>query len=290
MIIETLYDKGTAEETEDIALTRTVNGFDGPHIIAVVADGVSSPYNPAEGPRLFHGRTGGQLVCEAIRNAVSDIGLGDTIESLVLMASLRIRELAMHHQLPMQRSDLLPGAAFVFARIDEKRIRIVQGADCCAVWERKDGTVNATRNQVFDHDSMLKELIAELMIRYNGDREKVWQKLMPILFQVRLWHVNKKGRNGYAILNGQEEAIGCCRRITLSRKRTRRLILFSDGMVPFGETKDRKLLGQMVMGLFDQGGLPAILRRTRKFEEEEQRTSHIHHAEATAISIEDLLV
>jgi len=282
--IETLYSQGTAEHSEDMSVIRMIDGVGGPHLIAVVADGVSGLYGPDEGPRLFSGRTGGQLVCEAIRNAVSAMGIGDTIESLVLMANLRVREFVTHYQLPIQRSDLLPGAAFVFAKIDGEKIRIIQGADCFAVWEREDGTVNATRNQVFDHDSLVKEMIAILMDKHVGNRQKVWKELTPTLSVLRLRHVNQPGN--YAILNGQEAVSWCWRRVTLSRNRTRRLILFSDGLVPFLDTQNKKLLGEMVIELFEQGGLSAILKRAREIEKKEKSTSHIHHAEATAIAIE----
>jgi serine/threonine protein phosphatase PrpC len=280
----TLYDQGTAEYSEDMFFIRMIDGVGGPHLIAVVADGVSGLYDPDEGPRLFSGRTGGQLVCEAVRNAVSAIGIGDTIESLILMANLRAREFITHYQLPIQSSDLLPGAAFVFAKIDGKKIRIIQGVDCVAVWQRENGNIGATRNQVFLHDLRVKKIIADLMIQHGGDREKVWQELTPTLAELRLRHVNKRG--GYALLNGQEGLHGCYRRMTLLRKRTKRLFLFSDGLVPFMDTRNRKFLGEMVIELFNQGGLTAILKRTREIEEKEKGTSHIYHAEATGIAIE----
>jgi serine/threonine protein phosphatase PrpC len=263
---------------------RMIDGVGGPHLIAVVTDGVSGLHDPDEGPRLFSGRTGGQLVCEAVRNAVSAIGIGDTIESLISMANLRIREFVTHYQLPIQSSDLLPGAAFVFVKIDGQKIRIIQGADCFAVWQKNNGNIGVTRNQVFLHDLRVKQMIADLMREHGGDRQKVWQGLTPTLAEFRLKHVNKRG--GYALLNGQEAVYNYYRRITLLRDDIQLLILGSDGIVPFSDTKDKRLLGRRVIKQFYKGGLAAILNRTRDIEEKEQNTSHIHHAEATAIAIE----
>ena len=288
MKIHTLYNQGTAEHSEDMSVIRMIEGAGGPHLIATVLDGVSGLYKPSIGPRSFYGRTGGQLVCEAARNAISAIGIGDTIESLVLMANLRVRESITHHQLSIQGSDILPGAAFVLVRIDGKEIKIIQGADCFAVWQRKNGNIGATRNQVFLHDLRVKQMIADLMLEHGGDRQKVWQKLTPTLAEFRLRHVNRRGgyRGGYALLNGQEAVSRCWRRVTLLRDSIQLLILGSDGIVPFSDTQDKKILGKRVVEQFYKGGLAAILNRTREIEKKEKNTSHIHYAEATAIAIE----
>ena len=288
MKITTLFDQGTAKDAEDMFWMRAEGGANKQRVIAVVADGVSGLYLPEDGPRLFYGRTGGQMVCDAIRNAISSAGTGGSIDSLLTMANIRVWESVLHHKLDMQRSDLLPGAAFAIVRIDEEKIDIVQGADCIVVWQKRNGTVNATKNQVFDHDSRLQGVVARLMAEHHGNRQEVWREFTPILSELRLRNVNRRIQNGYAMLNGQEGVLSCRRRVTLSRRTTRRLIISSDGLVPLSDTQDNKFLARIVMKLFAKGGLPFILARTREIEEKEKETSHIDNAEATAIAIENL--
>jgi hypothetical protein len=283
--ITTLYDQGTAENVEDMLVLKGIDGFGEPHLIAGVVDGVSGHYDPAIGPQLFAGKTGGQLACQTVKNAVFDAEAIDSLEHIILSASQKLRAFIFaFYGIPLWKSDILPGAAFALAKIDGETIYIIQGADCFVVWRRRNGEICATANQVYSHDLEMRQMIAGLLAKHGGDRKEAWQDFMPFLSKARLNKVNKPG--GYALLNGQEEVRHFWQVINLPRKETNLIVLFSDGLVPFSDTQDAQLLGEKVVELFYQGGLAAILNRTRAIEEKEKSTTHIHHAEATGIAIE----
>lgn len=286
MRIDSLYDQGTAREREDMLICREYDGFGGLNLIAAVLDGVSGLYTPESGPRLFRGLTGGQVVCNIASNIIESAPPGETLNSVFRRLNNEIMDLILEHGIPMERSDIIPGAAFAATRIRDGKIEIIQGADCFAVWLCRDGTIGATPNQVFAHDREMRKVMADLMEKHASDRNKAWEEFAPTLSQARLARVNKEGEYGYALLNGQKNVSLCWQEFNLSQDQIDLLLLFSDGLVHFEDTENPLSLGRMVVNLYQQGSLPRILERTRRIEEKEKEKSHIDHSEATAIAIE----
>lgn len=284
MKIETLYNQGTANYKEDLLIYKAYHGFPGTAILAAVFDGVSGLYVPSSGPTLFGNLTGGQEVCRIASITISFTFPQERLDSTLRKLNREIANTMLSRGLSMEKSDKIPGAAFVAARITDEAVEIVQGADCFAVWLLKDGTIGTTSNQVFSHEREMRKIISALMEKHSGDRNKLWKELIPILSKLRLQRVNKEG--GYALLNGQLEVKKYWQEVNLLRDQIRLLLLFSDGLVPFEETENAQALGEMVVPLYLSGGLRGILRITREIEEKAKATSHIDHAEATAIAIE----
>lgn len=285
MRIETIFDQGTAKYIEDMLVLKIVEGFGGSSLIAGVVDGVSELYIPARGPKLFNGKTGGQVICAIIEHSFSSTQTEDSLETILSRANEEIKLRAMKQGIPMDRSDLLPGAAFALAKINHQTIEVLQGADCFAVWLKNNGEIGATRNQIFLHDLDWRQIMADLLKKYQGNRNKAWREIIPALSRARLEHVNKR-ENGYALLNGQLTLSECWQKITLPHNDIKLLLLFTDGLIPFQESKDEQVLGTKIINLFQLGGLKMILEETREIEEAEKETTHIDHAEASGTAIE----
>ena len=149
MRIETIYDPGTAKPLEDMLILKMTESFWGPSLVAGVIDGVSGLYEPSGGPQLFNGKSGGQAVCEIVNQIISNTQPSESLEDLLLAANERIELHAISQGIHLNRSDILPGAAFAIVKVDQVAVKIIQGADCFAVWLHRNGTIDATRNQVF---------------------------------------------------------------------------------------------------------------------------------------------
>ena len=266
-------------------ILKMTESFWGPSLVAGVIDGVSGLYEPSGGPQLFNGKSGGQAVCEIVNQIISNTQPSESLEDLLLAANEKIELHAISQGIHLNRSDILPGAAFAIAKVDQETVEIIQGADCLAVWQKSDGVINATRNQVFPYEAEWRRILTNLLGKYEGDRNKAWEQLIPVLCADRLERVNRRV-SGYALLNGQQTLSECWQKITFPRADIRFLFLFTDGLIPFEESGNAETLGKMIVSLFKQGGLKAILERTRSIEEATKTESHIDHAEATGIAIE----
>ncbi len=277
MKIQVLYDQGTACFPEDGMI------FQPPCYFGAI-DGVTGVYLPREGPRLFAGRTGGQLASHVLSHSFSDANPGESLKDILRKANSVIREISKTSGLTLQEPGLLPSAAFVAARINT-RIHILQGGDSLAVWQMKDGTIEGTPNLAFTHVEELLRIIAELMEKYGGNRQKMWEEFRPILIEKRRADINTE-QGGFALLNGQPEFERFWQKFTLPREEMALLVLFSDGLVPFEWTKNELALAGEIIRLYKKGGLQSVLEATRKIAEQKRSSSHEDYAEATAIAIE----
>lgn len=280
MEIKLLYD-----------LPKGINPEDGfvfsPPFFLGVTDGVSGLYMPDQGPILFNGKSGGRMVSDVIAKTFLNARKGDSLGRVLFKATKEVCEI--QEVLGFYRkshTDLLAGATFAIARLDEKEIDIIQCGDAFAVVETREGEVMAIRNQVFQHDTEAREIIAELMKKHGEDRTKMWHEFGPILSQMRLQNVNKKTETGFGLLNGQSASKELWQRIVIPREEAKLLLLFTDGLIYYPDSGDEQFLAKKVLSLYRQGDLRSILEETRKKESTEKEMSHIDHAEATAIAIE----
>lgn len=278
MRVSFLYDQGSARISEDCIL------FKPPRFFGAI-DGVSGLYTPKEGPELFDGsKTGGQIASQAICGAFELARAKASLAEILEDANSTIRETSMVNGLIIEESEFLPAAAFVVADVGYDSIKIMHGGDCLAIWAMKDGSVNGISNPMFSYEQENIAVIARLMKKHRGDRQKMWEELGPILAEKRRRSINTAG--GYAVLNGQTEALGLVQKLSLVLKEVSLLILFSDGFVPFEETQSGAHLAEWVVGLYKAGGLQFVLKQTREAAEPNKSSSHEDHAEATAIAIE----
>jgi len=265
--IESLYNSGTAKHFED-------GHFVNLPFIGVV-DGYSAPYNHEENPPiLFNGVTGGQMVRNIILATFCSATPDLSLETLALKANKEIKE--------RQKSARdLAGASFLLAKVTENTIEMLQGGDCYALWVKKSGEINITKNQWHKYDAALVKNFAQLMKEFNSDRKKAWKAHFPFLAKIKSENTNKVCAN----LNGQPEVEQCWQKIEIPLSDLSLLIYFTDGLVPFSAMEDENRLAETVLTFFRVGGLRNLLAWTRLVEKKEATYSHEDHAEATGSAI-----
>lgn len=273
-----MYDQGSAKITED--------GFVfNPPCYFGVSDGISGIYTPEEGPMMFNGKTGGQLASHAIsfafgRSLVAEEPLKISLD----YANNLIRRVSQKKGLSIEKSELLPSATFCIAGVDNQKINIVQGGDTLAVWKTRDGKIGGIPNLIFEYEQRQTSMIAKLMEKHKGNRQKMWEEFRPYLIEDRRKNIN--AFKGFSIINGQPWFKDHLQEFTLPRESIAKLIIFSDGLVPFEKTAHLMEMAKFVLGLYEIRGLSHILEITRGIADENKESSHEDYPEATAIAIE----
>lgn len=275
--IDALYSQGTADHREDGFVVN-------PPFLGVI-DGFSAPYHYKMFPLLFNGGSGGEMVrrvtLETFYSAVTS-----SVEDLILQANQRIAEAQMSHGISDKEADLLSGASFVFANLSDSSLEIIQGGDCLAVWGYRSGKFGATKNQAYLHVSKNLEIIADLMKKHGGDAREMWVEFSPILSGRRRQDINNpKSEAGYAVLNGQATIRDCWQKSQIPAKNIKYILLFSDGFIPYHLTENTKDMAEYVISLYESGGLDRMLRRKRKVDKKNSKSSYIAQDEATALAI-----
>lgn len=279
MKVKVLYDQGTACVAEDGIIFY-------PPCCFGVTDGVSGVYLPQEGPRLFNQLTGGQLASKIISRSFGSAIPGETLENILRRANNMLREISKEAEISLEELELLPSADFVVVRLDtSSSLSILQGGDSLAIWQMKDGTIGGTPNKVYSYEKELLQIVAGLMKKHKGDRQKMWREYRPILIEKRRANTNTE-EGGFAVLNGQSEFECFWQKFTLPRKEIGFLILFSDGFIPFEWTENVFAMAGEMIRLYRKGELHSILEATRVIADKKKSLAHEDYAEATAIAIE----
>lgn len=287
--VATIYNPGTAKILEDKFIVR-------PPFFGVL-DGVSGLYDPAIGPMLFDGKSGGQKVVEIIENVFSFAKESEGLEDVVKKANVAVRDFCVSNNIPLDRADLLPGATFAFAKIGEDKVEIVQGGDCFAVWKKTNGEVGVTLNQNFSDEEEKIGILKEIIRKHGGNRDSAWKEYMPIAARFKIERVNpaepyrsrgagKDQEKKSVVLNGQPEGEKLWYRNALPRDELKTLLLLTDGMIEFEESRSPKKMAEIIFETYRRGGLEDMLSRIRDIEQKRPYTTHIAQAEATAVAIE----
>ena len=281
MKVQKLFDQGDAKVIEDGSFL--CQPFFG------VLDGVSPSYTPKEGPKKYHGLSGGQTVVEIVTNTFSSSypirDLSD-LDSLLQKANEEVRKWALLPNLPIEQTDKLPATALAVVFVGEKAIEIVIAGDCVAIWQMKDGKTGASENRTFFSEKEQEDKFAKLMRKYDGNRQKCWEEFIPFQDWSYRTYRNKLVSNGFGVLNGQPEFFLLLQRFRLPKEEIKTLILATDGFVPMEMTKNSDLLSKKVLEIYALGGLPKLLSDTRSAEKAKHGTSWTTDREATAIAIE----
>lgn len=254
MKISCIQDQGGAKVAEDrLIISRPFFG---------VADGLS----PAIGSeREFSGLTGGEFASASLANAFSAIG---GIDYCVEKANRIIAQGSISQGLGLQDPALLPGTCFVAVELCGDKIEVVQAGDCLMVWANTEGYCYALSNPCYEYDLEIKRM----------RREMTEDSFPSALAAMRRSRFNKK--DSFPIMNGQPDSVGLCRRLVLDRRKTNKIILFSDGFVPIEWTAKEAVLARKVSCLYNRGGLPLVLEESRRM----HNGNYI--PEATAIAVE----
>ena len=296
MRLSALYDQGSSQAKEDGFFVSSVSPF------AIVCDGVSAPYSPANPPKIFYGMTGGEMVARNITHVFATTGyLNNTLRNLLLEF---VNPAIRRSQLKGKPSEMA-GATFAAAEIRKSSITIIQAGDCFALWKMRNGQTGITENQAKAHDTEMNNNILQLMVEIAKERDvilettdektrneiraEMWNRFYTFLCEARNRDVNNLGSpSGYGLLNGEDLVAELWQTITLDPKELAYLILFSDGIVPWKvlESQTPKQTAEFVCTLYEEGGLPGMLKATRGIERQTCKTSYLNFAEATAVAIE----
>ena len=282
--VETIFSQGTSRYRED-------GLFVNPPFFGVV-DGLSAPHNPVKGgPLLFDEMSGGEMVRKVVLENFYLAPKDPPLRRVLIRANQQVGEIQKERGIPISRSDLLAGVSFACLKIEEKSLKVIQAADCFAVWTLRNEyhirTIGATRSQVsYEFGLEIRGMIAQLMAKHSHNRDLIWDDFIPIISMQRYRDVNKKVPTGYALLNGQAALLRCWQEQEVPLQNLELVILFSDGFIPFAETANELEMAKKVINLYRKSGLSGVLEGTRKAESKKSKESHIAQTEATAVAIE----
>src|SRR3989344_948567 len=148
---QVLFDQGSAKGAEDNLI------FQPPSYYGVL-DGLSGVYLPRDGPRMFGRRTGGQLVSSVVSIAFAVYQHRELVEILRAI-NVSVVDTFQKAGIPLDAA-FLPGTCFAVCQVGDEHLEILQGGDCFAVWQFKDGTIGATLNQNYGYEKFLVDTIA----------------------------------------------------------------------------------------------------------------------------------
>ncbi len=276
--IKTIFDSGTAKFIEDRVVME-------PPFLGVL-DGVSGLYDPSIGPQLFLGKTGGQKATQIVEEVFMLANKDDELITVVKEANTRLRNFSKSVGIDIDRADLLPGMAFAFAKIGDREVEIIQGGDSFVLWENTNGEIGLTANQNFFDDEEKVKILNDIIIKCNGDMNKAWPQYIPLSSRLRIERVNKNLEKKSVVLNGQAEGESLWFKKSLKRKGLKTVILFTDGMIEFSESRDPVQISKTILDVYHRLGIDGILFRIREIESKRTTATHIKNAEATVLLIE----
>lgn len=276
--IKTIFDSGEAKFLEDeIVLQSPFFG---------VLDGVSGLYNPIIGPTLYDGKTGGQKAIEIVREAFIRANASDELLAVIKTANAALRKFSESNGININRADLLPGMAFAFVKIMNDEVEIIQASDCYAAWEKTNGEIGATPNQNFFDEEEKIEIFKNIIEKHSGDLGKAWTEYMPIYAKLRIERINKDLPKKTVLLNGQLAGENYWSKIIIPQKELKTLLLFTDGMVEFSESRNVDEMSKLIFDAYRRQNLPGMLSRIREIENTRRQATHVKNAEVAAIAIE----
>ena len=283
-----ICDHGTAEHHED--------GYIAQYPLYAVIDGLSEPHSYKNPLKLFNGLSGGEMIVEVVKKVFSSIYPQPSLEEYVLIINNMIQRVLETEGFSIKNAGLIPGASFVFAKIEDTAVRILQGGDCLAVWRFASGEIGFIPNQAYRHVSQNLQTIHEILARNEGNRKEMWVEFYPILSQRRQRDINNSTlESGYAVLNGQPNVVKCWQKREIPIRGLNTLLLFSDGFVPYYETSDEKMeqLAERLLNEYKDSEykdkvltLKEMLERKRREKSRKGKPSYIKHDEATALVLE----
>lgn len=223
---------------------------------------VDMPYLPKDGPRLFHGQTGAQMVGAAVLAKVFGAAADSSIKHILQAANTCLRMNAAPFHLDFKDAGTLPGTCFAVAEIRKKRTTVITGGDCMMLWQMRDGTFGGTKNRVLLQDQEQSEDYTKWKSQYPDDLDARWEKHFP--FMVESYRSWRNRKIGYSFLNGQQEFMDYWDAYRLPTSQLRLLIAVTDGMVKFTDTDTPNILASHVIRLFEKDGYQGILKVTRQ--------------------------
>jgi len=280
--IEIIYDRGSSEYSED----GLINNYP---FIGVI-DGFSPPYSPNQKEKLYNGMSAGEVIRKIIINTFNEAKPEESIEEVTERANVRVGEKQLSEWgISLDHTDLLAGVSFAIAKIEKKRITILQGADCFSLWKRRDNSCWYTKIQNTEYECEMQRIIDELKIKHKGDKEKLWNDFYQPLRESRLKYINKPKPWGYCVLNGQTQFKKWWQKMVLyletPKWKVNFMLFCTDGFIPFQLFwKPECIIAERIIELYEKKGLEGILEEVRKSELRGER-GYTDFCEATGVAI-----
>ena len=293
MKISTIYDQGSALSQEDISYVSD-------HIF-LVGDGVAPAFNSEHPLPKYNGITGNQLLIEAIRQIIPSIKSTEPSEIFGTLNE-EARLLWTMHNLDSDQPAYLPGLTMSLMTVVKEEARFAAIGDARFIVLTTEGEIIMSKDQVRKHDTEMYSLIErfkrEIANEKNVSLETVdaetnkaitremWLRFFDPMVQARNQRCNQPG--WYGLLNGQMAAHSMLEVVTLERKLVKKVILCTDGAVPYHSTKNMTdtEIADIIIGAYNTGGVNAVLNVARYLETAHSHKTHINMAEVTVVGID----
>jgi len=273
-------DRGTAKNQED-GLIHNLS-FVG------VVDAFSAPYTNKHEQKLFDEKSGGEMVKENILRKFNTAKDSDSLGLLIELANNWVAAQIHFHELPIERSDLIPAACFAIMKLGSDHIDVIQGGDCFVVWVTDSGEINFTKNQARLHEIREERIINSLLKKHGGSKEKMWEDFYPLLKKSRLRDINKDTDAGYAVVNGQADFLEHYQKAKIDYENLDFVIVCTDGFIrpELLWVKEERVANELV-SIYKESGLGGILEKTRKSETKraKKEKGYTKYREATGMVI-----
>jgi len=293
--VELLHDIGNAKDVEDVYFADQVSGVFG------VFDGVSMPYSvkhPIERFGPNHLSSGAVVVREVVSRTLQARVCNykdEPLRDMIVSANHMVRFFQAMLGVPMDRTDMLPGAVFAAVKVGKEKTEILQCGDSMALWVKRDGSYWITRNQVLVHKSELWEEWRRLKRKHRelcegnlvAAYDAAWEELMPAYTEWRRVNTNNRAsQNWYGLLNGQPQSEACWFSAEVPTNELVSIFLFTDGLVSYEDFSDENDLARYILTVHRRlGSLGHILESVRYNELLKKEKSLGIAREATAIAV-----
>ena len=255
-----------------------------PYFFGVV-NGSSEFRHPDDKPRLFDGKTGGQLAANMICSAISKASATECLAMILSDANRELSKIIKETKLHRNEPETFPSASFAIVKVTDDGICVVQGGNCLMVWRMKDGTLHATSNGMYEYEKDMLCAVETSARNARGDKNKIWRdNILP--FAQRYREEINAVQGGFSLFNGQLVSCGFWKNFELSREDVARLLLFTEGAVPFDWTLSPKILAKRVMADFDFLGLNKLIESSHIAFDEKRGKSKDDYPDAAVLAIE----
>jgi len=262
-----------------IVTARSVRGSGVWNEDALVSEGASRIYGVIDGATSLvpfagpAGETGGyyasRIVAESVKRTFGQQagteGVGTTLQDALAQANRELRNAMEAEGIEPGRKEQLWSAGAVLVRLGGSFIEYAQAGDCMLTAVYRDGTIRVvTHDQIAHLDRVTHRLWAEGIEGGLTSRDALWNHVKP---QIIAGRQSANTPEGYAVLNGEPEAVDYLEYGRLNRINLKALLLMTDGLYVPKRADERAFDPVETTELVARLGLDSYLERLIRLEE-----------------------
>ncbi|MFD1738645.1 hypothetical protein ACFSCX_19170 [Bacillus salitolerans] len=219
MKIERITFKGVRELNEDSLIINNDIQVYG------VADGVSSLVSFYDKDN----RTGGYIASNEVKSYIESLTVSHSLLSDLEMINNRLLKKMLNNNINVLRKEHLWGTALAVVKVSEDSVEYAQTGDCMilAVYQDNSEIRPLTRLQVVHLEDVAIAKWRRSVREGLTKREDLIKRVEDILISNRL---KSNTKDGYGVLNGEEEAIKYIEYGKINRTRLKHLLVMTDGL------------------------------------------------------------